>query len=163
MITGADVIKSIRAHLIAEPGASWNVAVGGKTNRVYPFGVNLNEKKRPFLVVGLESSVEDPVETPNRQMTLYQIIVTCIAKAPTTTDASPTVYGPDELVGEARNSLTKSDIAIKSGLPGSPVTVDTRFLMEIEILDIVHHDIADQYGRYAKELTGFLGVYQDRT
>jgi hypothetical protein len=157
MVSSSDVIKSIRERLIAESGATWNVAVDTITDRVYPAGVNMQNKKRPFLIVGVESDATDLVQVPDtRRLGVFQVFITCVAAA---TDQ----YISGDLSGEVRDAMTSSDVVIKNYTPETPVTVDSRNLVDIEILDVVIEDLADEYGRYSKELTGFISIYQDKT
>lgn len=159
MINESDIIKSLIVRLKAVSGASWNLAVNGKTERVYPAGVELDDKELPFLVVGCFDSTNEQIEIsddPDR-LEEYLVFIACVADPGTPPDFQ---YAKYEFAGEVKNSLINSDIDIKDYSVEPATAVYSDILRNIDTTDQVHESISEKLARTTREINGTIGVYQ---
>lgn len=155
MINGSDVMQSIIVILLAVDDPPWGT-------KVYPAGELIAAEKPPFITVGVERSIHGLLKIPDdRRMETFQVSIVCVA-LPTNE------YTKGILAGAVRDALTASKLDIKDHTtdPETPVLIDSRDIMDMEIIDTAMEeetiDIADRFSRYSKEINGFITIYQDK-
>jgi hypothetical protein len=155
MIGNSDVIQSLIFRLRNASG-SWST-------RVYPQGATApSGAAYPLLMVGVLDSDQTPIEVPDdERMTVYQVSVFCITD---TIDNTLNFWAPEELAKEVMTELAASELPLYA-YSGSTkgALIDTRYIRNLETSSRPVADVADQFGKDSREITGFLNVFHAKT